>query len=245
MDNEQSFYGQTTSQGEGTPQPVAQAPSSEVTPQVPEQAATPAQLQELEQRIMRQTQSLLDKGISSVNKKVAEAQANANKAILSMEQAGIPLTEQQKAAYKRTLIDQAYGQAPSEIASSPSVQTNLPEPDPIGSEVDKEIVSAMQAAGVTLLPEEMRPYTGLSPFAFVAKAKELIEAKRLSQAQSRIPSQVPTGTAPAGSDALRNDYLAQRKLIFEGKHPTIHRGDGAALSDLYHDYVQRGMKGQI
>lgn len=244
MDNEQSFYGQTANVSEGTQAPAAQAPSSEVAPQATEQA-TPAQLQELEQRIMRQTQSMLDKGMSTVNKKVSEAQAQADKAIKSMEAAGIPLTEQQKAAYKRTLIDQAYGQGASENASSPTVQTNLPTADSIGSEVDKEIISAMQAAGVNLLPDEMRPYAGLSPFAFVAKAKELIEQKRLSQAQSRIPTQVSQGQAPAGSDALRNEYIAQRKLIYEGKHPTIRRGDPAALTDLYADYRSRGMKGQI
>lgn len=245
MDNEQSFFNQTTGTGEGTPQPAVQAPSQGVVPQVME-PSTSAQLQELEERILRKAQGMLDKGMSSVNKKVSEAQATASKAISSMEAAGIPLSEQQKAAYTRTLIDQAYGQPTSSPASQPTVQATLPEEaNPIGSEVDKEIIAAMQDAGVSLLPAEMQPYGNLSPFAFVAKAKELIEAKKLSQAQSRIPSQVPTGQAPAGSDALRNEYNALRKQIFEGKHPTIRRGDSAALSDLYYDYQVRGMKGQV
>lgn len=245
MSNDQSFFNQAAGTDVGTSQPAVQAPSQGVVPQVTE-PSTPAQLQELEQRILRQTQSMLDKGMSSVNKKVSEAQATASKAIASMEAAGIPLSEQQKAAYTRTLIDQAYGQPTSVIASSPMVQADLPDQaNTIGSEVDKEISAAMQDAGVSLLPSEMQPYGHLSPFAFVSKAKELIEAKRVSQAQSHMPSQVPTGQAPAGSDALRNEYLAQRKQIYEGTHPTIKRGDLAGISDLYFDFQQRGMKGQV
>lgn len=246
MENEQSFFNQAAASDTGMSVAPVQDPSQTVGPKVTELQATPAQLQELEQRIMRQTQSLLDKGISSVNKKVAEAQAEASKAIKSMEAAGIPLTEAMKATYTRTLIDQAYGNQPSEMASSPMVHSNSPEQaDPISAEVDKEIYNAMQTAGVVLDPSEMRPYSGLSPFAFIAKAKELIEAKRTSQAQSHMPSQVPTGQAPAGSDALRNEYMLLRKQIYEGKHPTIHRGDSAALTDLYYDFKGRGMKGQI
>lgn len=243
MDTETSFYNQTAPAGEGTPAPAAQVPSQPVAPQVPEQI-TSTQLKALKEEILRENQSLFDKGMGRVDKKVAEASSKADEAIKTLEASGIVMTEGQKAQVKRTAIDQAYVQQ-SDPASSPREQSSLPRGETVAERVNRKIYEAAQEAGVDLRTEDLAAYTNLDEFDFVSKAKEVIQAKRMSMAQSGLPTQVPTGQAPNGPDSLRNDYAAQRKLISEGKHPTIRRGDAAGISDLYADFVQRGMKGQI
>ena len=243
MDNN-TFYNQGGAQpsgnGEASPQPASTPEQNRVGEPV-----TTDKLEAMFQEFKREIQSSTDKAIGSVNKKVAEAQSKANEAIKMIETSGVQLTETQKAEITRNAINKAYTDQQSPQGSSPAGQGQVPQPqaDAISEFVNNSIYEYMTNKGVTLDPAEMAPYTNLRPDKFIAKAEELIDQKAKNRSLSAIPTQAPGGAMQEGADALRKEYEEERRLIYEGKHPTIQRGDIDRMSSLVSQYRKRGMVG--
>ena len=243
MENK-SFFNQA-----GTP-PSGNGDASTEPASQPEQAKAtePVTMDLIEakfQEMKREIQSSTDKAIGSVNKKVAEAQAKADDAIKMIELGGVQLTDMQKAEIKRNAINQAYSDPQSPQGSLPQGegQASQESADPITNFVNKTIYEYMTAKGVTLDPSEMQAYVNLRPDKFIAKAEELIDQKAQNRSLSAIPNQAPGGAMPEGAEQLRKEYEEERRLIFEGKHPNIKRGDADMLSAMIANYRKRGMKG--
>jgi len=239
-----TFYNQ------GGAQPSGNGNASPEPASIPEQnkvgePVTTDMLEAKFQELKREIQSSTDKAIGSVNKKVAEAQAKANDAIKMIETSGVQLTETQKAEITRSAINKAYTEQQSPQSPSPAGQgqDSQPQADAISEFVNKSIYDYMTEKGVQLDPAEMAPYTNLRPDKFIAKAEELIDQKAKARSLSAIPNQAPGGAMPEGADALRKEYEEERRMIYEGKHPTIQRGDIDRMSALVGQYRKRGMVG--
>jgi hypothetical protein len=243
MDNK-SFFNQDGAQPAGTGE-VSPTPAS-TTEQT--KVAEPVTMDTLEarfQELERKIQSSTDKAIGSVNKKVAEAQAKANDAISMIEQSGITLTDAQKNQITRDAVNKAYTtpQSPQGLNPTDQGQGSQPQADAISEFVNKSIYDYMTSKGVELDPAEMQQYSNLRPDKFIAKAEELIDQKAQNRSLSAIPNQAPGGAMPEGAEQLRKEYEEERRLIFEGKHPNIKRGDADMLSAMIANYRKRGMKG--
>ena len=242
--NNTSFFnqdgGKPSGNGEPSPQPASQPEQNKATEPV-----TMDLIEAKMQELRREIQSSTDKAIGSVNKKVAEAQSKAEDAIKMIELGGVQLTEVQKAEIKRNAINQAYTDPQSPQGSNPAGQGQASQEtaDPITNLVNQSIYEYMTAKGVTLDPAEMQPYNDLRPDKFIAKAEELIDQKAQNRSLSAIPNQAPGGAMPEGAEQLRKDYEEERRLIHEGKHPNIQRGDVDMLSAMVASYRKRGMKG--
>lgn len=252
MTDNQSFSNQVFSQGAGSPdgnaQPVSPVgPSANqgmVQPQATETAVTPSQLQDLEARLARNTQSMLDKAMGQVNKKVAQAQTVSSQTIRTLEEAGIVLSELQKGSLNRTLVDKAYGDGSSADVSNPREQGGSSQDQPMRDYIDNKMTSMMQEAGVTIAPADMAPYGKLEPMEFLQKAKELMEQRKINKAQSSLPTPMPNGQAPS-TDALRQEWELVKADIAAGTNPRAKRGDINSITRLYSEFKARGMKGQI
>ena len=239
-----SFYNQGGAQpvgnGQASPQPASSPEQNKVGEPV-----TTDKLVAMFEDFKREIQSSTDKAIGSVNKKVAEAQAKANDAIKMISDSGVQLTETQKAEITRNAINKAYAEQQSPQGSLPQGQgqASQPQADAISEFVNNSIYEYMTKQGVQLDPSEMAPYANLRPDKFIAKAEELIDEKAKSRSLSAIPTQAPGGAKQEGADSLRREYEEERRQIYEGKHPSIQRGDIDRLSALIAQYRKRGMVG--
>lgn len=244
MDNK-SFFNQDGAQLSGN-NDASPAPVSPTEPAKVDGPVTSEMLEARFQEFKREIQSSTDKALGSVNKKVAEAQAEANKAIKMMELGGYQLTDADKAKITRSAIDLAYASDPqSPQGSSPMGQGQVSQPqgDGIAEFVNNSIYEYMTQKGVTLDPSEMAPYNGLRPDKFIAKAEELIDQKARNRSLTAMPNQAPGGAMPEGAEQLRKEYEEERRMIYEGKHPTIQRGDIDRMSAMIGAYRKRGMVG--
>lgn len=247
-DQTNSFFSQAGAapSGNGVPSTPSVSPAQ---PPVEQPAAnepiTRATLEATLEEFARKMQSSTDKALSSVNKKVAEAQSKANETLEMMKQAGVNLSPVDEANITRKFIDQAYtapqsAPAPTPIEAVASPQTN---DNPIAAMVDNKINSLIAQYGVEFKPQDIADFHTDDPFAFIQEAEKRIVEKARTRAATGLPSGVPTGSAPSSQEALRQAYDAEMAQLNDGKHPTL-RGNGADVkSALYAQYIQKGMEG--
>lgn len=246
--SEQNFYNQAVSSSQGN-EPAIAPPAS--VPPVQEQVqkqefVTPQQLAEQLEAFERKVQSQTDKAVSTVNKKVAEAQEKANNAIEMLKGSGLQLSPEQEASIRRNAIDKAYLEAPQSVQDpTPKGQEQSPqEPqDNVATFVNGEIHRIVTQAGVQLTPEEMQPYATLPPYEFIKKAEEIVAQKRQTQATSAIPTLAVGGQPTNSEDAVRKAYEAERAQYHQGTHPTIKRGDMDGFFQMLARYRAQGYRG--
>jgi hypothetical protein len=239
---EQSYY-QGGATGAGIPEVSPQTTSNETTsPNVVSQESngnepvTQAQLQSLEERILRKAQSHTDKLGSTLDKRIKSANDEAVKAITMLKASGISITPEQE----RTAIQNAVNSALIERDDSP-----VPERKPPSDLVNEEVQRIMTETGVYLSPEEANAMIGTvrSPYEFIRKFEDICAARTTKpQAETRIPTLAPqTGRSANGVDVLKSQYDAEIAQINTNKHPTIRRGNVQKIVELKAEYRKKGL----
>jgi hypothetical protein len=239
---EQSYY-QGGATGAGIPEVSPQTTSNETTsPNVVSKESngnepvTQAQLQSLEERILRKAQSHTDKLGSTLDKRIKSANDEAVKAITMLKASGISITPEQE----RTAIQNAVNSALIERDDSP-----VPERKPPSDLVNEEVQRIMTETGVYLSPEEANAMIGTvrSPYEFIRKFEDICAARTTKpQAETRIPTLAPqTGRSATGVDVLKSQYDAEIAQINTNKHPTIRRGNVQKIVELKAEYRKKGL----
>jgi hypothetical protein len=239
---EQSYY-QGGATGAGIPEVSPQTTSNETTsPNVVSKESngnepvTQAQLQSLEERILRKAQSHTDKLGSTLDKRIKSANDEAVKAITMLKESGISITPEQE----RTAIQNAVNSALIERDDSP-----VPERKPPSDLVNEEVQRIMTETGVYLSPEEANAMIGTvrSPYEFIRKFEDICAARTTKpQAETRIPTLAPqTGRSANGVDVLKSQYDAEIAQINTNKHPTIRRGNVQKIVELKAEYRKKGL----
>jgi hypothetical protein len=239
---EQSYY-QGGATGAGIPEVSPQTTSNETTsPNVVSKESngnepvTQAQLQSLEERILRKAQSHTDKLGSTLDKRIKSANDEAVKAITMLKASGISITPEQE----RTAIQNAVNSALIERDDSP-----VPERKPPSDLVNEEVQRIMTETGVYLSPEEANAMIGTvrSPYEFIRKFEDICAARTTKpQAETRIPTLAPqTGRSANGVDVLKSQYDAEIAQINTNKHPTIRRGNVQKIVELKAEYRKKGL----
>jgi hypothetical protein len=239
---EQSYY-QGGATGAGIPEVSPQTTSNETTsPNVVSKESngnepvTQAQLQSLEERILRKAQSHTDKLGSTLDKRIKSANDEAVKAITMLKESGISITPEQE----RTAIQNAVNSALIERDDSP-----VPERKPPSDLVNEEVQRIMTETGVYLSPEEANAMIGTvrSPYEFIRKFEDICASRTTKpQAETRIPTLAPqTGRSANGVDVLKSQYDAEIAQINTNKHPTIRRGNVQKIVELKAEYRKKGL----
>ena len=190
--------------------------------------------EEILSKAVSKAQSLTDKMGSTLDQRIKEVLTKADEAIKLTESGGITMTEQQKQAIRQTAVNEAISR-PVEAPEKPKV-SNTPD------FVDTEVRRIMADTGIYISPEEAEALigTGLSPFTYVEKFKQLVEAKKRNPSV-RLGTLAPGGNTVNDVDALRSKYQAEIELINTGKHPTIRRGNISQITDLKKEYISKGL----
>ncbi len=190
--------------------------------------------EEILTKAVRQAQSLTDKMGSTLDHRIKDATSKADEAIKLAEKGGIAMTEQQKQQIRQNAVNEAISQ-PDPAPEKPKAAST---PD----FVDAEVRRIMADTGIYISPEEAEALigTGLSPFTYVEKFKQLVEAKKRNPSV-RLGTLSPGGNTVNDVDALRSKYQAEIELINTGKHPTIRRGNISQITDLKKEYISKGL----
>jgi len=190
--------------------------------------------EEILSKAVSKAQSLTDKMGSALDQRIKDVLTKADEAIKLAESGGIAMTEQQKQAIRQTAVNEAISR-PVETPEKPKA-TNTPD------FVDTEVRRIMADTGIYISPEEAEALigTGLSPFVYVEKFKQLVEAKKRNPSV-RLGTLSPGGNTVNDVDALRSKYQAEIELINTGKHPTIRRGNISQITDLKKEYISKGL----
>lgn len=193
--------------------------------------------QEIEESVLRKTQSMTDKLGSKLDMRIKSAQDEAEKAIKMAKASGVTLTPEQERNISQTAVNDALA-----ARDDSPVETRKASPD-IDSYVDKEVRKIMTQTGVYLDPEEANQLIGTvdTPFDYLRKFEQICSERSNSTApESRIPT-LAQGGKPLTVDALKQQYKDEIALINSGKHPNIRRGDWKAVTDMKQAYRKKGV----
>ena len=190
--------------------------------------------EEILAKAVRQAQSLTDKMGSTLDHRIKDATSKADEAIKLAEKGGIAMTDQQKQQIRQNAVNEAISQ-PEPAPEKPAAAST---PD----FVDAEVRRIMADTGIYISPEEAEALigTGLSPFVYVEKFKQLVETKKRNPSV-RLGTLAPGGNTVNDVDALRSKYQAEIELINTGKHPTIRRGNIGQITELKQEYMKKGL----
>jgi hypothetical protein len=190
--------------------------------------------EEILTKAVRQAQSLTDKMGSTLDHRIKDATSKADEAIKLAEKGGIAMTDQQKQQIRQNAVNEAISQ-PEPTPEKPAAAST---PD----FVDAEVKRIMAESGIYISPDEAATLigTGLSPFTYVEKFKQLVEAKQRNPSV-RLGTLAPGGNAVNDVSALKSAYDNEIALINAGKHPTIRRGQTARIVELKNEYRKKGL----
>jgi len=190
--------------------------------------------EEILTKALRQAQSLTDKMGSTLDHRIKDATSKADEAIKLAEKGGISMTDQQKQQIRQNAVNEAISQ-PEPAPEKPAAAST---PD----FVDAEVRRIMADTGIYISPEEAEALigTGLSPFVYVEKFKQLVETKKRNPSV-RLGTLAPGGDTVNDIESLRNKYQSEIDLINAGKHPTIRRGNIGQITELKQEYMKKGL----
>ena len=180
----------------------------------------------------RSTQSLIDKNVSRMDKRVADANAKIDQFIETSKSIGQELTPEQ--------IDKLRNDAVTKAISSSDAQPAQVEPttDPVILQAD----AMVRVSGVDLTPES--PEWSLVDTkttdreTFIASVEKAIEARKANLAKVKKPTGDPAATQGmvAGGAEATKDLLAEYQ-----KELTGVQGNWRALLDLKNKYRAKGL----
>lgn len=190
--------------------------------------------EEILTKAVRQAQSLTDKMGSTLDHRIKDATSKADEAIKLAEKGGISMTDQQKQQIRQNAVNEAISQ--------PEPAPEKPKANSTPDFVDAEVRRIMAETGIYISPEEAEALigTGLSPFVYVEKFKQLVETKKRNPSV-RLGTLAPGGDTVNDIESLRNKYQSEIDLINAGKHPTIRRGNIGQITELKQEYMKKGL----
>jgi len=243
-------YYQEGAAGLGKPDASSEKPSTEaLSPNdaAPEangtEVVTKAELQrikaEIEESVLRKTQSMTDKLGSKLDVRIKTAQDEAEKAIRMLKASGVALTPEQERSISQTAVNEALtAKEASEAAQHQEAQSK-----PIDF-VNGEVRKIMKRTGVYIEPDEANALIGEvdSPFDYVRKFEEICQSRSTRPPEeSRIPTMSPSNGKATSVDSLRAQYDKEISDIVHGKHPSIRRGDVMGVTRLKEEYRKKGL----
>jgi DNA-directed RNA polymerase subunit F len=242
-------YYQEGAAGLGKPDASSEKPSTEaLSPNdaAPEangtEVVTKAELQrikaEIEESVLRKTQSMTDKLGSKLDVRIKTAQDEAEKAIRMLKASGVALTPEQERSISQNAVNEALtAKEASEAAQHQEAQS---KPNDF---VNGEVRKIMKRTGVYLEPDEANALIGEvdSPFDYVRKFEEICQSRSTRPPEeSRIPTLAQGGTAN-NLASIEQQYRNEIELISTGKHPSIRRGNAQAIADMKAEYRKKGL----
>lgn len=236
---------------ESSPKTIASGEPTQVLPVTEskeDEVITSTKLKQVLAELESKFQKNQDRVVSLIDKRVAAAKQETERAIEKLKSAGINITAEQE----RKLSDAALLEALKET-SQPEPGTkasgNQEVGDVISRLVNSEAQNILKELDVQLTPAETRQLipnaNELSPFQFLQKFKEVAQAKKNNQqtAPNRIPTLATTGGSPPSEDILRQQYQDEIAKIMAGTHPTIMRGQNEKITLMKSEYAKKGLKG--
>jgi len=184
-------------------QPVAEPKPAPTTIPRPNELGSEA-LSEVEERIFRRVQGLVDKTNATVLKKVQQDLSSLNQSIELQKKAGIPITDAQVESLKNQIIQKALTESPPASEPAPPgqpTQTSQSAPQERGIDpVTAEALAMQQEAGIWIAdtdPEvSMIKNTG-GVREYLNSIGRAIEAKRKREPSTPTTSTPSTNQTPA------------------------------------------------
>lgn len=243
-------YYQEGAAGLGKPDASSEKPSTEaLSPNdaAPEangtEVVTKAELlrikAEIEESVLRKTQSMTDKLGSKLDVRIKTAQDDAERAIKMLKSSGVALTPEQERSISQNAVNEAL--TAREVSEAVQHQEAQTKPNDF---VNGEVRKIMKRTGVYLEPDEANALIGEvdSPFDYVRKFEEICQSRSSRPPEeSRIPTMTANGGKATSNDTLRAQYDKEIYDITHGKHAKIRRGDVMAVTRLKEEYRKKGL----
>lgn len=242
-------YYQEGAAGLGKPDASSEKPSTEaLSPNdaAPEangtEVVTKAELQrikaEIEESVLRKTQSMTDKLGSKLDVRIKTAQDEAEKAIRMLKASGVALTPEQERSISQNAVNEALT---AKLESEAVHNQDAEKPTDI---VNREIRKIMKRTGVYIEPDEANALIGEvdSPIDYINRFNEICQSRSTRPPEeSRIPTMSPSNGKATSVDSLRAQYDKEISDIVHGKHPSIRRGDVMGVTRLKEEYRKKGL----
>lgn len=243
---EQSYYSQVGATGSGNPEastPNASTDAAAQAVQPPEQTTdeviTASKLNQILSDWDRKVQSRQDKMASSLDKRVAKAQQEAQAAIELLKNSGGNLTPEQEATIKQSAINRAIASAEPASDSQPEL-VQRQAPDPISAYVNQTLEEMMTEAKVYISPAEAKVLipniNQMKPHDVINAFKTIIDDRAATTKpgpSSRLP--FTQGANIPGNEALKAQYDQELKALPR----TGNRGE--LIARLKARYQQKGL----
>lgn len=239
----------TAGSGDELPEETSAAPYNPSKAEAPEklqgdEVITSSVLKSALSELERKLQSRTDKVVGSLDKRVAQAQAEAQKAIDLFKGAGNTLTPEQETQIRQSAINRAITDIPNDQQpreAQPQGRQVNPDVDAIARYVNDELVTMQREADVYISPAELMirvpDFNKLKPHQAIAKFAELVDERKTTKTTnpaSRLPY-TQSGSV-ATDEALRAAYTQELQAIPRG---VGNRADKIAL--LKAKYQKKGL----
>lgn len=205
------------------------------------------QFQQALQDMERKVQGIVDKNISRVDKRVAEASTKAQEAVEMLKSTGMQITPEQEAALRdKAVIRALQTEQGHDQVSTPGVSQNKAQGFDLPTRqepVDPITATAMQmmtSAGVQIDEGDPEFQTlnlkTQNPYEFLTSVQTAITAKkeRTSKKQTINPAAMPTVTGQGTGTTLEAQYRAELAKV--------RQGDVEAIFALKMKYRSAGLK---
>lgn len=213
--------------------------------QTDDEVITASKLNQILEGWDRKIQSRQDKMASSLDKRVAQAQKEAQTAIDLLKGSGSQLTPEQEANIRQSAVNRALSNTETDskdtaIPAVPQGQPRDQEVDVMSRYVNTTLEKMMQESGVYIAPAEARilipNINSLQPHEVINTFKTLIDERKQTNRTSpgsRLP--FTQGSAVPGNDALKAQYDQEIRALPKGGNR------GETIARLKAKYQAKGL----
>jgi len=213
--------------------------------QTDDEVITASKLNEILDAYDRKVQSRQDKMASTLDKRVAQAQKEAQTAIDLLKGSGSQLTPEQEANIRQSAVNRALTNAETDsqetaIPAAPQGQPRNQDVDVMSRYVNTTLEKMMQESGVYIAPAEARilipDINSMQPHEVIYAFKNLIDERKQTNRTSpgsRLP--FTQGSGIPGNEALRAQYEQEIKNLPRN----AFRAE--AMAKLKQRYQQKGL----
>lgn len=220
-------------------------PAGKGKEQTDDEVITASKLNQILEGWDRKIQSRQDKMASSLDKRVAQAQKEAQTAIDLLKGSGTQVTAEQEANIRQNAINRAISntvpdQAEAAIPAVTQGPARVDEVDVMSRYVNTTLEKMMQDAGVYIAPAEAKilipNINAMQPHEVINKFRDLIDERKQTNRTSpgsRLPFTQSSGIP--GDDALKAQYDQELRNLPRGGN----RGD--QIAKLKAKYQAKGL----
>lgn len=213
--------------------------------QTDDEVITASKLNQILEGWDRKIQSRQDKMASSLDKRVAQAQKEAQAAIDLLKGSGNQLTPEQETSIRQSAVNRALSNAeadPKEVAIPAATQgpARVDEVDVMSRYVNTTLEKMMQDAGVYIAPAEAKilipNINSMQPHEVINKFQSLIEERKQTNRTSpgsRLP--FTQGSGIPGNEALKAQYDQEVSKLPRGGNR------GEVIAKLKAKYQAKGL----